>query len=843
METKIANSHGYGSADIFFLGGFPSTNDLSCGMALSGPTGQVIESLLKPYRINISTVYRGVYIKEKMPYSGPSPKRQKLALKELDGEKYKNLLREEILDVKPNIIVPLDDIALGVVHPKIFDAKLPRGRKSWMQCLRGSVLQMREDWNIDLPDKTVKIIPTYSPSMLHMEPRARAFTRIDYGRIAALKNSSRPPNQDWMRWICRSPQDFQNFVYRNLPKNHPYLYFDIETFGGLITCISFCYDGIEAVSIPLGDYKLNKMDRAILWQMTAKLLASDIPKVNQNIKYDWIILERHGFFVKNVSGDTMLAGALLNPEFPHGLDFLVSINTDIPYYKDETQTWNPNDNKRDVLYLYNAMDSIATWRVHDEQIRDLRARGMLDLYLQEIVPLILVYKNMDMAGILVDGAQKTYLIAKYERLLSSQIETLRRLVNDDKFNPNSSQQVGKFIYDELKFPPRSKRDPETGEKTYKTDKGTLDDLSINHAASNKMGSVGAAILARIIVCRKLARIIQYLETPLGPNGRFYGTSNLAGTETGRSSSSKTIDQLCVEAKNGKNLRTIGRSLQTISKHGFQLDEEIFDDFEDKTIAADIRSMFVPDSGYVFVEGDGSGAEAREVCVLCEDWEALEAMDQKPKIHAKTAGVLFNIDPLLVTKDYPIVPKIGITYYDMGKRVRHAGNYNMKPGMLAMMTHLPLLECNLMMKKFHEANPKIKEVFHKEVVTILQKTRELVTPFGRKRIFFGDFGDDMIKEAIAYIPQSTISDQTKFTMPRLVEAWKRAPFSFLTEQHDGILAQVRKEDSEEYMVLFKKIYERPITHEKCSLFRDFSLTIPAEISVSDTNWKELKEVHV
>ncbi len=47
----------------------------------------------------------------------------------------------------------------------------------------------------------------------------------------------------------------------------------------------------------------------------------DIKKIGQNIKYDWIVLARHGINLAGVMFDTMLASYLLNPsKRAHNLD-------------------------------------------------------------------------------------------------------------------------------------------------------------------------------------------------------------------------------------------------------------------------------------------------------------------------------------------------------------------------------------------------------------------------------------------------------------------------------------------------------------------------------------------
>lgn len=835
--NPTVSSHGYSDAKIYFLAGFPFKDDISRGLALSGSTESTLNSLLRAHNCGIKQCYRGLYIREQLSYSGISPKKLRAALESVDAAAYENMLLEELADIKPNVVVPLDDLSFSVVFPHINSMKKPRGRKMWLNCYRGSILNLREDWQAKIGETPkIKVIPTYAPNHLYADPAARAYVSIDFKRIVDFKESTLPAPTYGMRWVCRTMAEFIAYVRRSLEKNPPFLVFDIETYLGMITCISFSFDGYEGVSVPLLDPAIPRLERACLWQQVAKLLAHPIGKVNQNIKYDWIVLENHGFHVENVIGDTMIASSLLYPELPKGLDFSTSIYTEIPYYKDEGKEFNPAQHKSDRLYLYNAMDSLGCHKVAQCQLEEIKEAGMEKLYNEEMVPLIKVYKTMDQNGIRVDGEVKKKLNEKYAGLYDDNLSNLQKLLGNTKFNPRSYTQLGDLIYEELKFPKRVKTD-DFGKRVYKTDKDTLDDLIINHPLDNSMGVLGKSVLQRIIVCRKLGKVIEYINTLLHPDGRLHASSNLAGTETGRSSYSKSLDEIIVEMVNGKATKKLGRSLQTITKHGFTIDEDTFDDWESKKIADDLRSMFVPSPGYVFVEIDGSQAEARDVAVLAGDYELLESFDKRPKLHAKTASLIFGIPAESITKDSPTIPGLGIAYYDLGKRIRHAGHYNMGDFRLAQMTHLPIGECAKMLYKFHEGNPKIRNTFHREVEEVVRRHRWLRTALGRRRDFFAHFDNKLVKEALAYLPQSRISDHTKFTLRRVMDEmpWVRA----LAEAHDGFFVEVPKDRVEEYSERGRAIYSRPCSFLQCSLSRDIELVVPAEVSVSEENWMKLE----
>lgn len=825
----MIQGHGVFGAPIMFIGDYGGKDDEATGKALSGTYENTIKSFLHPTRHDFRFTYRTLLIKSALPYLGKNKRKVKeeitKAIKDIEPLSFETILRDEILDIKPNVIVPMGGMAL----------KFLTGYDS-ITAYRGSVLPLSHDIQSKLT-YPVRVIPTYSPKMVWEDHVSRVYIQLDYHKIVENKDKNYPIKSSENVWVCRSMEQFNNFLARQ--KNIEFCTFDIETYLGYPTCISFCFDGKEAISVPFHDYQVSFADGLLMARQVAKILASNIPKVNQNIKFDWITLEKFRLRVENVAGDTMLGFHLLYPELPKNLGFQNSIYTDLPYFKDEggkATDYNPKAQIKDRLYLYNAKDALSTWQIHKAQQEDLKERGMEKLYKEKIVPLIGIYKRIDEAGLRVDETRKARLNAKYRTLRDVSLETLSRLAGRE-VNPRSPTVVGKLVYEELKFPNRTKTD-EFGKKTYKCDKETLEELAILFSSNIPDGK---QILNLILNCRKLHKVLEYINTPLHPGGILKTSYNLAGTKSGRTSAGKTLDTIVVKNGNNYEQERLGRSLQTITKHGFELDGDLFDSPEDTLLGKDLRSMFVPRKGYVYVEGDLNQAEARAVAVLSNDLELLAQFDQKPKVHAKTAGLIYGLDPSTIGKDQPRIPGTSMTYYDMGKRVRHAGNYNMGPFRLAQMTHLEFSECKKILDRFHQTNPKIRNVFHYEVYRCLQKESQLTTPLGRVRDFFDRHSEHLKKEAISYIPQSTISDVLKFAMIRIAE---RAPWAiFIVEAHDGLLAEVPHERVEEYAKIFSEEVQQPVNYLKCSLSRDYDLSIPAEISVGPDSWMDMRELNV
>jgi len=102
-------------------------------------------------------------------------------------------------------------------------------------------------------------------------------------------------------------------------------------------------------------------------------------------------------------------------------------------------------------------------------------------------------------------------------------------------------------------------------------------------------------------------------------------------ETGRTATGQLeppirpmIDVL--DENNKRKKKAIGTAFQTITKHG--------------DIGQDIRSMYVPDKGHVFLQADSAQAEARVVFLLANDEQALRDIDEHD-YHALTASWFFG----------------------------------------------------------------------------------------------------------------------------------------------------------------------------------------------------------
>lgn len=143
-----------------------------------------------------------------------------------------------------------------------------------------------------------------------------------------------------------------------------WLSFDIETFApGEMSCFGVCDSASRALVItyqnPLG------------FEPARRICESPAKKIAQYGTYDCMFLSHfYGWTVRNYAFDTYVAAASLMGQFPRRLDFLASIYTDFPYYKEERKRWKRTMDLS-LLWQYNAKDVIATWQIAFEQMKEL----------------------------------------------------------------------------------------------------------------------------------------------------------------------------------------------------------------------------------------------------------------------------------------------------------------------------------------------------------------------------------------------------------------------------------------------------------------------------------------
>ena len=631
--------------------------------------------------------------------------------------------------------------------------------------------------------------------------------------------------------IAKSSNDVNRFLANN--KNRKRVSIDIELFKGIICSIALSFNRHTAIAIPLlnvpaKDWRpISDREFCHIWKALDVFFkeqeACGLRTVGQNFKFDESRLRYGcGIYTPKLSRDNSLLVHLLLPGFPRSLAFQTSIWTRQPYYKEEGSQFNP---KRDFLerYLnYNGLDACVTLECCEEIEKEIYElcgtddRIRIDEMMDEMYPeLHYDYIDIERVGLGLDKDKQAHLLQMYDSMIAVKQRELDELVGHP-INVNSNPQMCNLLYNEMRLPKRQ---------------GAGEDVLVALLNNVVKKDEHKQILTGALELRRI-RKTRSSDIGVRPDydGRVRTAFNIGGTETGRS----TTNKLKPPVRPNK----MGAAFQTLSKHGD---------------AGIIRSMYVPgilkedrliDDRYVFINWDLEQAEPRIVALLCSDYKTLNAFDTID-IHALTASWIFGGS----WETWRKTPDGEPTQRFIGKTVRNGGNYDAQKKRLMFTINndakrfgidvqVSEFRAGLYLDKFHNYNPKIREVFHLEVRQQLDQYKCLINPYGRVYRFFEKSGPDMDRDGFAYIPQSTVADHTKRALVGIKKEYR--DMMICIEAHDAITAIVRHDEIPDVDKLVRSWFNKKINFSNCSLPRDYDLVIPTGCEVG-SNLHEMRKL--
>jgi DNA polymerase-1 len=400
-------------------------------------------------------------------------------------------------------------------------------------------------------------------------------------------------------------------------------------------------------------------------------------------------------------------------------------------------------------WVYNGLDCVITKEVLDVLLPQLdnQTTGTYSFSRDLQAPIL----EMRCRGVLIDQARRAEVIDEYFTKLDQLEEQLNRIVGHGlglwQFNWRSNKDLHLLFYDHLGLPPIRRGGRPT----------------VNREALEKLESYFSArlIVAHMLVMRDMQKKISMLKTEIDPDGRMRTSYNIAGTTTGRLSSSFS------EFGTGTNLQNIEESL---------------------------RSVFVSDPGYKLAYLDAEQGESRVVGAiegnLFDDWRYLDACEGGD-LHTTVARLVWPDDiPWTgnTRRDRELAEQPYYRHYDrrfMCKKVGHGTNYGGKPRTIASQTKVDIGLIEDFQAKYFRAFPAHLR-WHARVDRTLREDGYLTTLTGRKRWFFGRRNDDStLREAIAYDPQGSLADILNRGM---LHVWRGGNCQLLMQIHDAILVQ-------------------------------------------------------
>lgn len=197
--------------------------------------------------------------------------------------------------------------------------------------------------------------------------------------------------------------------------------------------------------------------------------------VFHNMTFDLAWLRQRGLEVREPQ-DTMLAAHLLNPDLPLTLEFQNSLFVHYPPWKSLEKKKNHD--------RYHALDLDITWQLWLRQKQELKERGLWALYRDEVRPVTLRCLDMKMQGIKIDRSLMEGLNKEYK----GKVQAIDLELKSDfpEVNWNSSKQVMKVLYEDLRLPRQFKQIKGGAQGNLTSDQDALAVLSSLHPLPKKL---------------------------------------------------------------------------------------------------------------------------------------------------------------------------------------------------------------------------------------------------------------------------------------------------------------------------------------------------------------------
>lgn len=309
-------------------------------------------------------------------------------------------------------------------------------------------------------------------------------------------------------------------------------------------------------------------------------------KYTFNIKPLYAYAFSHGFEIKNVKMDLMLAAYLLNPS---------AKDYDIEKLAAEYNVYYEADGGFSAL-------SETVYPLTVKLSALLEERDQTELLSNIELPLAEVLASMEKIGVKVDKSG----IEAFGDMLGERIKGLQSRIYElagEEFNINSPKQLGEILFVKLAIPTKKKT-----KSGFSTNAEVLEKLADEY-------EIVKFILEYRTYTKLKSTYCDGLLKEIAADGRIHSTFNQTETRTGRISSTEP------------NLQNIPVRTE---------------------LGREMRKFFIADDGKVLVDADYSQIELRVLSDIADDKAMIDAFNNGDDIHAITASQVFKMPLQMVT---------------------------------------------------------------------------------------------------------------------------------------------------------------------------------------------------
>lgn len=405
----------------------------------------------------------------------------------------------------------------------------------------------------------------------------------------------------------------------------------------------------------------------------------------------------------------------------------------------------------DAEQIYNGIDVLATLQCFDAMAVQLDPITSATYYFERQLqgPLL----EMGLRGVRIDIARKAEVVDELFEKMDFLERNLSRIVLEGVgmpgFNWRSPPDRIELFYNRLQIPPIKRQGRPT----------------VDRPAREKLAgyTVARPIISHMNALADIAEKIKKLNSKIDSDDRIRTTYNIAGTNTGRLSSSAFIEGT------GGNLQNVEESL---------------------------RSVFIADPGMKWCKVDAKQIQSRIVGAiqwkLFKDGTYLDACESSD-LHTHVAKLVWpglgwtgdpKADKLLC--DNPQQPFYRhYTHRDLCKKIGHGTNFKGMPPTISQQTGVPQDLVAAFQPQYMRAFPGHGE-WHQWVANQLTSVGHIIGITGRKRWFLDRrTEEDTIRAAVAYDPQNS---EAFIVNNGLLNIWHTNIATPMMHEHDGLVFQ-------------------------------------------------------
>jgi DNA polymerase-1 len=621
----------------------------------------------------------------------------------------------------------------------------------------------------------------------------------------AAPNLPAPPSKNGWKGVYQlvnTPAAFANFL-EQLRKQKRFA-FDLETTSleprrAEIVGLAFSWKPGEAwyvaVRGPEGEPKLDTAETLAALRPIFEDAA--VAKVNQNIKYDLLVLRQQGIDLAGVAGDSMVADYLLHAgERSHSMEDLsnrylghqVIPISDLIGKRGKSQL-SMEEVPAAQVAEYAGEDADVAWRLCELLERKLSEQGLAKLYQDLEVPLIEVLGELEFHGIRLDVPKLRSMSAEMTAQLQRIEEEIHTLAGRS-FNIASPKQLRQVLFGELKLPAQRRT-------------GITGEASTAQATLERLAALGHELPQKILEHRRIAKLkgtyVDALPDLINPRtGRVHASFNQTVAATGRlSGSDPNLQNIPVRTEQGRQ----------------------------------IRQAFIPEEGWLLLTADYSQIELRLLAHFTGDAELKRAFSEERDIHGTVAAQIFGVDEKDVTPEMRRV----------AKTVNFGIIYGISAHGLAPRLGITLEEAAGFIDSYFARYPKVLE-YQQRLLANCRRDRYVGTILGRRREISGirayttyQQRNQPEREAINMEIQGSAADLIKMAMLNIYRRLRREQRQarMLLQIHDELVFEVPPAELEDVARLVDK-----------EMTTALKLDVPLQVDLAaGPNWLDVDDLKV